>query len=112
MSAVATEEYALTPKTHAHRLARLMNGRWVSSLRAAVELHITEIHPRLPEIERAGGAFIKREWGSGADKWAEYTLTKVPRVKGLPPGYVDTIKISVPGMNDAADFVPPPRVDL
>ena len=105
-----TSDYALTPKTHAQRLARYMNGRWVSQLRAAVELHICEIHPRFPEIERAGGAVKKREFGPPGEKWAEYTLIRGPRVKGFSEEQRASVQIQVPGDNDPSGFVPPPKI--
>jgi len=113
MSAATAEtvEYALKPGTHAHRLARYMDGRWVSALRAAIELHIVEIHPRLPEIERAGGQYRKREFGIGADKWAEYTLIRAPRVVGKSEELRLAYRPNVPGDNDDSGFIPPPRVD-
>ena len=113
MGAVVAEniQYALQRGTHAHRLAQHMNGRWVSALRAAIELHIVEIHPRLPEIERAGGAYRKREFGVGKDKWAEYTLVCAPRVVGVPEDVRLAYRPNVPDDNADSGFIPPPRVD-
>ena len=113
--------YALTPNSQAHRLARRMAGtklpnghwkaRWVSQLRASFELHICEIHPRLPDIERAGGVFRKREiaGGEGASR-AEYTLVKAPRVRGMTQRQLDAIVIEPPD-DGPMDWVPPPPVD-
>lgn len=106
-----TEDFALTRGTHAHRLARYMAGRWVSQLRAACRLHICEIHPRLPDIKRAGGDYKMRLWGEGPDKWAEYTLVVPPRVKGVPEEVRRAYRIQVPGDNVESGFIPPERED-
>lgn len=113
--------YALTRGSQAHRLARWMagvrlpggafKGRWVSQLRAAVELHICEIHPRLPDIERAGGVVRMREVrGPDGALRCEYTLVRVPRVRGLTQADVDAIRIEPPD-DGPMDWVPPPRID-
>jgi hypothetical protein len=104
------EGYALPRGGQAHRLAILMMGHWVSQLRAAFQLHIVEIHPRLPDIRRAGGDYRMRECGIGADKWAEYTLTAVPRVIGTNDSKRAAIVINQPG-NEPMDWVPPPPID-
>ena len=113
--------YALTRNSQAHRLAKRMlagklpNGRWkarwVSQLRAAFELHICEIHPRLPDIERAGGAYRMREVaGHDGAKRAEYTLVKAPRVRGVPLEHIEAISIEPPD-EGPMDWAPPPPVD-
>lgn len=116
-----TEEgYALTPGTHAHRLAKWMiherlpdgsrQGCWVGQLRAAIELHINEIHPRLPEIERAGGVIKKQMFGSGDEQHAAYTLLRAPRVAGYTQAQVDGVRIRPADPNNEG-WVPPPRLD-
>lgn len=105
-----SDGYALPRGGQAHRLSQRMYGRWVSQLRAAFELHIVEIHPRLPDIRRAGGDYRMRECGMGQDKWAEYTLTAVPRIMGVPESLRSSIKIPQPG-NEPMDWVPPPPID-
>lgn len=112
--------YKLAMGGHAHRLAKHSMGRrlpdgsyqaeWVSQLRAAVELHIVEIHPRLPDIERAGGVIVKREVGSGTERRMEFYVAKAPAVAGFERAVTDALVIRPPGDGPMA-WVPPPAVD-
>ena len=103
--------YQLKSGGQAHRVAKLMVGRWVSALRVCYELHVIDMHARIQDIARAGGSLKTRDVELEGVRHKEYTLVRAPMRSGWSDEERDAFNAhQLPRLipaQEAAAWIPP-----